>query len=736
MSPGIGLGLERLGLWSLRFPRVFALLLLVFTGGLVMALPGLRFQGDILAQIDEGGPLWQEYETLSDDFAFAAPDIYVVFEAPGTGDDLGQWLARQSRLVLDLRLTPGVGDVQSLFSLREIEGDAMAPLFDPQTDSLTPGGLAQIADQRPDVALFLDASGPVSRMAIAMDRQTASQASRSDRLVAQVDRLVQASGLSAQLAGRAVMQRDMSRTLLSDLLRMVVLSIVVGWVVGFLIFTDMRAVIVTNVVSPIAMVWTAGFAALTGQALDPLSVILPLLASIIAFADAVHLVVPLQRRLADAPSPRMATRDIVQEIGPATALTSMTTALAFGSLALAGGEMTRIAGLGVAAVILAWIAVMTVTPLLCLALARKGLGSARFGSDGFRARFRTYAEHTVRAKVWIASLALVATVVLVVAADHLPSEHVPEDYVPLGSDIREAEDLLQSAFSGSLSLLVSMPLAVPGDPSDPENRDRLRDWHEAIEAASPGDAVWSRARLPEALASLIPENGPDISRDGESLLIVINHGWRESGTDSLARVARLRAAVAGLAGGEEARISGVSAVVAEAAIEDIEQLRRGLYLSVVLAAGLVALLCRNLAAGAALGLSVLLSVLTVLVGGALWGGVVSYGLTVALIVSVGIAIDDGIHLINRAGGRAGHGTITPERWCRSAGRTGGAIVVSSVILIVTISVTQFTEMPALRSIGREVMLAMAVALGLTLTVIVPLALLFERISTWRLRKKA
>ncbi|WP_370254240.1 hypothetical protein, partial [Nioella sp.] len=85
----------------------------------------------------------------------------LVFD-PGAGDDLSQWLSRQSRLVLDLRLTPGVGDVQSLFSLREIEGDGMAPLFDPQTDSLTPGELAQIADRRPDVALFLEASGPVS----------------------------------------------------------------------------------------------------------------------------------------------------------------------------------------------------------------------------------------------------------------------------------------------------------------------------------------------------------------------------------------------------------------------------------------------------------------------------------------------------------------------------------------------------------------------------------------------
>ena len=66
MSTGIGLGLERLGLWTLRFPRLFALFLLVFTGGLVMALPGLRFHGDILAKIDEGGPLWREYETLSE----------------------------------------------------------------------------------------------------------------------------------------------------------------------------------------------------------------------------------------------------------------------------------------------------------------------------------------------------------------------------------------------------------------------------------------------------------------------------------------------------------------------------------------------------------------------------------------------------------------------------------------------------------------------------------------------
>ena len=71
---------------------------------------------------------------------------------------------------------------------------------------------------------------------------------------------------------------EMSQVIKRDLFKMVGLSILVGWAVGLLIFSDIRAVLITNLVAPTAMFWTAGVYALLGIPFDSATVILPLLA--------------------------------------------------------------------------------------------------------------------------------------------------------------------------------------------------------------------------------------------------------------------------------------------------------------------------------------------------------------------------------------------------------------------------------------------------------------------------
>lgn len=696
---------------------------------LIAALPGLRFQGDILRQADRQNDVWRDYEALRDDFALAMPHIYILVEPPDEGDSVQDWLGSQNQLALNLRLTPGIADVQSLFALRSTgDGGGTQPLIVPGHFPASVDDLRRLAEERPDVALFLNPIGPVSRIAIVLDPDRTGDADFTDVIVERVAELARSSGLSTQMAGSSVVQREISDTLLRDMVRMIALSILVGWSMGLMIFSDIRAVLISNIISPVAMLWTAGFAAMTGQALNSVTVVLPLLASIIAFADAIHLVVPLSKRLAEGEPLRPAIATVLRKVGPATALTSMTTALAFGSLALAGGGMVAVAGLGVAAVALAWLAVITLAPLLCLIFARKGLGETRFNSARFQSLFRALAAKTLSRGSLIVAGAAGAGILLLGAASRLPSEHLPSDYLPRSSQARAAEVDLERHFSGSLSILVSMPLANARDPLDPENQSRLLAWQEALEGTSEGGFVWSRARLPEALVAQLPEDAPDLSRDGDRMLLVVSHGWEETGTQSLARVAQLRAVLGTLPGGDGAQVAGASTMVATTALGDIERLRTGLFLSVGLAAGLVAVLSRSLAAGVAVGLSVLLSCLVVLVGSAAWTGTVSYGLIVALIISVGIAIDDGIHLVNVARGSDRSGPIPLAAWTDAIARTGAAVLVTSLILMVTLVVTQVSSMPALRGIGREVTLALAAALVLTFTVIAPTAVFVDRVQ--------
>jgi predicted RND superfamily exporter protein len=728
MKVGLGLGLEYLGLFALARPRISGVMVLALTLVLITFLPGLRFQGDIFGQADRQSDVWRDYETLQGDFAFASPQIYILVEPPDEAASIQDWLSTQNQLVLNLRLTQGVVDVQSLFALRDASDNGVTqPLIALGHYPANIDELRTLAEQRPDVAIFMNPNGPVSRIAIVLDQDRLGDIDFANTMVERVTELARSSGLRVRISGASVVQREISDTLLRDMVRMIALSTLVGWSMGLLIFSEIRAVVIVNIISPIAMIWTAGFAAMTGQTLNSITIVLPILASIIAFADAIHLIVPLSKRLSDGQPLRPSIAAVLRSVGPATALTSMTTALAFGSLAFAGGGMVGVAGLGVAAVILAWLAVITLGPLLCLIFARKGLGSTRFNSTRFQMIFRALAAKTLTRCHLIVAGAAFASVLLLYTANQLPSEHLPSDYLPNSSEARAAEVELEKHFSGSLSILVSMPLANTRDPLHPENRARLLEWQSALDGASESDFVWSRARFPEGLLAQLPEDMPDISLDRDRMLFVVNHGWEETGTQSLARVARLRAILATLPGGDEAQVAGASTIVATTALGDIKRLRMGLFFSIALAAGLIAVLSRSLAAGLAVGLSVLLSSLGVLVGSAVWIGTVSYGLIVALIISIGIAIDDGIHIVNVARGSKGNGPIPPSAWTDAIARTGGAILVTSLILMVTLAVTQVSSMPALRSIGREVTLALAAALVLTLTIIAPTAVFVDRL---------
>ena len=722
---GLGFGLERLGLIALSRPKLASLLILAASLVLVLALPTLKFEADIVGQTDRDSAIWQEYEALRTEFTFAAPQIYILVDG-STAASIPDWLGAQNRLVLNLRLIGGVADVQSVFSLRSVGSGGTVPLLNPSGYPGEPGALRALAEARPDLAAFLNPDGPLSRISIVLDPDRMGQDGFADDMIRQVRDLADASGLVTSLAGPVVVQGEIAKTLLRDMVRMVLLSIVVGWSFGLLIFSDVRTVMVVNIVSPVAMLWTAGFAALTGETLNSITIVFPLLASIIAFADAVHLVVPMSRRLEAGDTIPDAVRTIVADIGPATALTSMTTALAFGSLAVAGGGMIAVAWLGVASVVLAWLAVITLGPLLCLTLARPGFGATRFPAARFEQAFRWLAVRTIGLGPIILAASAIGCVALLLSARHLPSDHVPTDYLPAASDVRLAEAEMERHFSGGLSMLVAMPLPRPDAPSHPENILRLQAWHEALSDGLGDSAIWSRVRLPEMVQAQLPQDMPDLARDGEAMLLVVNHSWEDSGAQTIALFNRVQEILEGLPDGEAAQVASLATLVAQSAVEDIDRLRAGVLLSVVLASGLIALSSGSLAAGLAVGLSVGLSVLVVLVGSGALAGAISYSLIVALVISVGIAIDDGIHLVNKASADDAAHRSGAERWTDGLAQTGGAILLTSLILVVTLVVTQTASMPALRVIGREIALALTAAFFFTTFIVAPTAVRIDR----------
>lgn len=96
------------------------------------------------------------------------------------------------------------------------------------------------------------------------------------------------------------------------------------------------------------------------------NVVMPVLITMVGMTDGIHMLVHIRRNRATGHSPLDAVQTAIREVGPACALTSLTTAIGFGSLLLAETEFIRNFGKGCGfAVIISFVAVMTVIPLLC-----------------------------------------------------------------------------------------------------------------------------------------------------------------------------------------------------------------------------------------------------------------------------------------------------------------------------------------------------------------------------------
>ena len=82
----IGFGLEYIGLTTLRFPRLVALAVLVFTILSFSQIPKANVDGDLLRVYAHSGPYYDAYQHLSETFGTFENDIYVLVNSPRLAD--------------------------------------------------------------------------------------------------------------------------------------------------------------------------------------------------------------------------------------------------------------------------------------------------------------------------------------------------------------------------------------------------------------------------------------------------------------------------------------------------------------------------------------------------------------------------------------------------------------------------------------------------------------------------
>lgn len=239
-----------------------------------------------------------------------------------------------------------------------------------------------------------------------------------------------------------------------------------------ILFRGVRAVMIVAVAPVLGVFWTLGIVRFLEYDNNPLiDVILPVLISLVGLTDGVHLMVQIRKLRAARMPEKDASRTGIQQVGMACFLTSLTTAIGFGSLAMADSEWVRQFGMcSVIGVCLTFVSVVTVIPFLCSTwLGRKiHVGLENSLIDKNLSRITIIIDAVLRRRSMVSVLAVVCTATLFAVSMTLTPDQRQSDGLPEKAEATIALHHMDKAFGGlEFSRVdVSWTDAVPSDSAE------------------------------------------------------------------------------------------------------------------------------------------------------------------------------------------------------------------------------------------------------------------------------
>ncbi|WP_164736566.1 efflux RND transporter permease subunit [Pararhodobacter zhoushanensis] len=638
--------------------------------------------GLIGPQTDGAQALVRYEETFA---PFRAEEVLLV-RAPSFADD--DALAALDDLVLELQFVDGVETVISLAAL-PAPGRTGSWLNGPELAAMPPAErLRFMRVQNPLAAQLMSADLTDTVIAVGAERGRAGDGF-SQRVLAAAQEI---DGLSVELVGLLEVQRSIAEELIHDLVLLVPAAVLLCLIVSMILFRSVRAVAVIALPPIAGLVWFMGFLGWSGTPIDPVMGSLPVVLIVLAFSDAIHVYHAAIHAL-DTPGDRRAALALaLGQTAPAAALTSLTTVIAFASLALPDSpSLNAMAWTGGVGMALCLASVLLMTPVLMWAL-----GVPRAGGrvprlfDAVVPPAQAISRHT--------RLVPLAAALVLVGVWALQSQSTLgfrySDYLPRGAAVTQALGEMEAAGLGSDRMLV----IVQDDPADPLAR---------VEAAA--GALWG----PEGAAWVASDAGQGMlarmaSRDGtaHALPVQLPIAARDVRADEALAQLSDRLEAAGV--GDETQVIGPGYALLTEGPKIVQSLRLGLYTTILAITLLVALVHRSIRLALVALVVNLIPILGVEAWLVLLGREVTIMNMIALTVAFGIAVDDTLHFLNRYKLAVGS---TEARVRQAVAQAGPPMAATTAILLAGLIVTLFSALPGLSIYGGLIALAVALALA-------------------------
>ncbi len=729
-SISLGLGLERLGLFPLRFPLLAALLVIGITTAAVIGTARIKVDDSLSELFRADNAEFRAYESLTSRFPSNEYDILAVIE----GKDL---LARDSLNALrdaitELQFIDGMRGLVSLFSAREPPevGKLPAPLF----PSVLPEGddfknlIARARENRIISGKLLSPDGELALIVVALDPATVAGKDLSkavDEVKATLVKGLQGSGLTVQLSGTPVMQLEIRNAVQRERIIYNGLGFALGAVVAFIFFRRISFILISAIPPAAAIFWALGSLGWLDFRLNLFLNVISPLTMVMGFADSMQLTFAMRDRLLAGDNRRDAIRYAVLVVGPACVLNGVTAALSFVTLTFSDSALIQTFGIaGAISMVTTYFAVILILPLLAfLLLPRDEAALAKLAvSDTAMAWLQKtclwIADHVTRrpAIFMLGGLALV--IGFGIAHLTLDPRYRLADQVPDREQAVAASSRLDSKLTGANPIHVMVDLPSGKTVYEPEPLAVLAAIHTIVEQQAGVGNVWSIetlmrwlresgqsdigtlkqyiSLLPDYLtrrfvtakaeAAVVTGRVPDV--DASNLLPVINK------LDGALNTVRAQYPAYRIA------VTGLPAIAARNSSAMIAKINLSLTAEMIFVSAFIGLVFRSLLLGLVSLLPGLFPVVTSGALLALTGEGLQFASIVALTVAFGLGLNAMIHYLNRLRleERVGEDPTAGAKY--AAVLMGPALVLTSLVLACGLAVTMFSDLPSLRLFGK------------------------------------
>ena len=749
-NSGLVLGLERIGLITLRFPIAALVILAILSVGAAFGIHRIKVDDSLSQLFRSDTPEFHQYERVVKQFPSSEFDVLVVVE----GKTL---LARNSveklrDLVTDLQLVKGARGIVSMFSARQApEGNAVPP-------PLFPEELPQGEEYKKlvDKALandiirgkLLSDDGELSLIVLALDPDIVSSSALQrtiDEVRKSMDEAIAGTGLTGQLSGVPVMQLEIRNAVERDRLTYNAIGFFAGCLIAILFFRRISFMVVAAGPPLIAILLSLGTLGWFGFQLNMfLNVMTPLI-MVISFSDSMQLTFAARDRLISGEPKILAFRRAVLVVGPACVLTHATAGLSVVALQFSQSELIRTFGeAGLVATVIALITVLTLVPLFGILLVRHEtafvakIRGADFAVDLLRRFCSWIALRMVKRPGLYSLIAILVVGGLGIVYANLEPRYRLADQVPDKQQAVTASSRIDAKLTGANPIDTLIELPKGASLYAPETLTVIAAVQSAMEKQAGVGNVWSLETLRRWLsektgkadsatlksyvdvlpyqlvrrfiaadndAVIVTGRIPDI--DASKLLPVVD-AFNKSLDEIRAQNPNYKISVTGLA-----------VIAARNSASMIDKLNLGLTAEFLLVAIFIGIAFRSIVV---LFASILPGIFPVVLSGTLlWlsGQGLQFASVVALTVSFGLGLSATIHFLNRMRIEEDSGYDSATVVERATVLVGPALILTSVVLACGLAVTVFSDLPSLRLFGWLSAFAMMAALIADLFVLRP-----------------